>query len=69
MTEDRGPALSTGSLSLVDLRRHLLRRASTLTARARARRARGDVAGATRLSHEAARLFRVAHDMGRSRPA
>jgi hypothetical protein len=62
---DEQPTPTTGGLSLVELRRHLLRRASILAVRAKACRARGDVANAARMSEEAGRLLRVARDMGR----
>jgi hypothetical protein len=66
MTVDDGQGTPTsGALSLVELRRHLLRRASALSVRARVCRSRGDVASAARMSEEAARLMRVARDMGR----
>jgi hypothetical protein len=59
------PTPTTGGLSMTELRRHLLRQASTLAVRARTCRARGDGAGAARLAAEAARLMRVAREMGR----
>jgi hypothetical protein len=59
------PTPTTGGLSRVELRRHLLRRASTLAVRAKSCRARGDVAKAARMQQEAHRLLRVARDMGR----
>lgn len=65
MTVLSDPTPSTGALSLVELRRYLLRRASELAVRARTCRARGDVNAAARMSAEAARLLRVAQDMGR----
>lgn len=57
------PMSASGMLSLVELRRHLLRRASTLSVRARTLRARGDVTGAARAAEEADRLMRVARNM------
>ncbi len=63
---DPSPTPSTGALSLVELRRHLLRRATALSVRARIHRARGDIVSATRMSNEANRLLRVAREMGRS---
>lgn len=68
MTTAADPTPTSGSalLSLVDLRRHLLRRSSALSVRAKTLRARGDVAGAARAAEDAHRLRRIAQDMGRS---
>jgi hypothetical protein len=63
-TTEPTPTSGSALLSLVELRRHLLRRASTLSVRARTLRARGDVAGASRAAEESARLLRVAREMG-----
>lgn len=57
------PAGGSASLSLVELRRHLLRRAGALSVRSQRRRHRGDPATAQRLSAEARRLTRIAKDM------
>jgi hypothetical protein len=54
---------TTAGLSLVELRRHLIRRASALRVRARGLRARGDRLGAARLEEQSAQLIRVARDM------
>jgi hypothetical protein len=69
MSRMRERQQTTGSVSLDELRRYLLRRASRLAVRARACRTRGDVVTATRMSEEAARLLRVARDMRRAGPA
>jgi hypothetical protein len=61
---DRTPTSPSAALSLVDLRRHLLRQASTLSVRARTLRQRGDSVQAQRLAEESARLLRVAREMG-----
>jgi hypothetical protein len=63
--DDRLPPTRPGSatLSLLDLRRHLLRRAGELIARARALRARGDSAGALRIEEQSQRLLQVARSM------
>jgi hypothetical protein len=58
------PSSGSAALSLLDLRRHLLRRASALSVRAQRCRHRGDGAGAARLSSEASRLARIAKRMG-----
>jgi hypothetical protein len=50
----------------LELRRQLLRRASTLATRARVSRARGDTANATRLHHAAALLLKAARGMNYS---
>lgn len=63
--DDPTPTSSSGALSLVDLRRQLLRRASELAVRAKACRARGEVHAAARMNAEAGRLLHVARDMGR----
>jgi hypothetical protein len=54
---------TTAGLSLVELRRHLIRRASAMRVRARGLRARGDRLAAARLEDQSARLIRVARDM------
>lgn len=61
---DPTPTSPSALLSLLDLRRHLLRQSSTLAVRARGLRARGDVAGAQRLVMESQRLHRIAREMG-----
>lgn len=61
---DPTPTSPSALLSLLDLRRHLLRRSSTLAVRAKALRARGDVAGAQRLALESQRPHRIAREMG-----
>ncbi len=63
------PATPTNSaaLSLLELRRHLLRRAGALTARARGLRQKGDAATAARLAQESERLLNVAHTMGQKK--
>jgi hypothetical protein len=66
-TTDGTPTEGSALLSLVELRRHLLRQASTLSVRARRMRARGDVAGGARTAEEAGRLLAIAQDMGRRR--
>lgn len=55
----------TGSaaLSLVELRRHLLRRAGELNAQSRQARTRGDGQMAARLGAQAAAIVRSAHRM------
>lgn len=58
------PTSPSAALSLVDLRRHLLRRSSILGVRARNLRAHGDIVQAARLAEEAARLLRIAREMG-----
>lgn len=58
------PTPTSATLSLLELRRHLLRRASVLGVRARALRARGDHAAAARLGQEAARILQIAKKMG-----
>lgn len=63
-TAEPTPTSGSAMLSLVELRRHLLRRSSVLSVRARTLRARGDVAGAARAAEESARLLRVAREMG-----
>jgi hypothetical protein len=50
-------------LSLLELRRHMLRRSGELGVRARRQRARGDVVGAARSFQESARLRRTAEDI------
>jgi hypothetical protein len=57
------PAGGSAALSLVELRRHLIPRASALTVRARAYRLRGDRVAAARLEEQATRLREVAKDM------
>jgi hypothetical protein len=57
------PTGGSAALSLVELRRHLIRRASALTVRARAHRLRGDRVAAARLEEQATRLREVAKDM------
>lgn len=56
-------ALGTEQLALEDLRRHLIRRSSVLSVRARTQRSRGDTVGAARLESEALRLRTAARDM------
>jgi hypothetical protein len=63
-TKDPTPTSPSAALSLVDLRRHMLRRASILGSRARVLRARGDTAQANRLANESARIMRIAREMG-----
>jgi hypothetical protein len=63
-TAEPTPTSGSALLSLVELRRHLLRRASMLSVRARTLRSRGDIVGATRAAEESARLLRVAREMG-----
>ncbi|MGI8873328.1 MAG: hypothetical protein ACR2KP_03180 [Egibacteraceae bacterium] len=63
MTEQT-PTSPSAALSLLELRRHLLRRASALSVRAQRCRHRGDGAGAARLASEASRLARIAKRMG-----
>lgn len=58
------PTSGSALLSLLELRRHLLRRSSTLSVRARTLRARGDIAGASKAAEESARLLRIAREMG-----
>lgn len=60
----RDPPLGTAALSLVELRRHLIRRAGTLHVRARALKVRGDIYSAARLEEQASRLREIARDMG-----
>jgi hypothetical protein len=54
---------TTAGLSLVELRRHLIRRAGSMRVRARSLRARGDRVGALRLEEQSAQLIRVAREM------
>lgn len=63
---DPTPTSGSAALSLLDLRRHLLRRSSALSVRAKALRARGDVTGAARAAEDAKRLRRIAREMGRT---
>jgi hypothetical protein len=67
--EDPTGATLQGSaaLSLLELRRHLVRRAGELSGRARVLRARGDARGAAAAAEQAARLRTVARDMERRR--
>jgi hypothetical protein len=62
--KDSTPTSPSAALSLIDLRRHMIRRASILGTRARALRARGDTAQAHRLADESARIMRIAREMG-----
>jgi hypothetical protein len=57
----------SAALSLLELRRHLIRRAGELSGRARVLRARGDAKGAAAAAEQAARLRMVARDMERRR--
>jgi hypothetical protein len=63
---DPTPTSGSALLSLVDLRRQLLRRSSVLSVRAKMLRARGDIRGAHRAADDAARLKRIAREMGRA---
>lgn len=63
------PTPTTAALSLRDLRRHFIQRASAQAVRARQLRARGDVAGASRAAAESRRLLRIARQMRNRRPA
>lgn len=58
---------SSAGLSLLELRRHLLRRAGELSARARGLREKGDTASALRAAQQSHRLRDVAHTMGQRR--
>ena len=62
------PTPTTAGLSIIELRRHLLRRAGALSVRAQRQRHRGDSVNAARMANEAARLARIAKDMSGSRP-
>lgn len=62
-TTSSNPVTGSAALSLVELRRHLIRRASALTVRARAHRMRGERVAAAKLEEQAARLRQVARDM------
>ena len=64
---DKALTPTTATLSLRDLRRHFIQRASAQAVRARRLRARGDVAGAARAAAEAARLLRIARQMRQRR--
>ena len=57
---------NTAALSLLELRRHLLKQAGMLAARARELREKGSNARAARMAEESARLRSVAHEMGNS---
>lgn len=56
-------AIGSASLSLIELRRHLIRRAGMLTQRARTLRARGDAVMARRLQAQAQRLLEMAREV------
>ena len=60
---------NTAALSLLELRRHLLKRAGALSARARGLREKGHSATAARMAEESQRLRAVAHEMGNSATA
>lgn len=60
---DATPTSGSSALSLFELRRHLIKRASTLAVRARTLRGRGDIVGAGKAAQEAARLRAVARQM------
>lgn len=55
---------NSAALSLLELRRHLLRRAGELSARARGLRKKGASSSAARLAVESDRLLLVAKTMG-----
>ena len=61
------PTPTTSGLSVIELRRHLLRRAGALSVRAQRHRHRGDSINAARMANEAARLARIAKEMGGAR--
>lgn len=58
-------ASASAALALADLRRHLIRRAVAVAAKARAVRRRGDVVGARRLQEQADRLRASARTVGK----
>lgn len=60
--------MTTGALSLLELRRHLVRRSGTLAARAQRLQGQGDVASAALLIAESRRLRSAARAMDVAKP-
>lgn len=61
--------LTSASLSLLELRRHLLRQAGTLAVRARRLRSNGDRLGAADVAAQSQRLRTTAKSMGKGTDA
>jgi hypothetical protein len=61
------PTGASAALSLVELRRHLVRRAGELAGKARSLRARGDFMAALRAQQHGQKLLEVARKMGQQR--